>query len=79
LATPERLTAPANFGRKGGERIVALVACHFNSTSIANPHCDILLVGGSLGNDVYGFDTTLPATLDMMILHGKVVVDGSRS
>jgi 3-methyl-2-oxobutanoate hydroxymethyltransferase len=45
---------------------------------MADPHCDVLLVGDSLGNVLYGFDTTLPVTLDMMIMHGRAVVAASR-
>jgi 3-methyl-2-oxobutanoate hydroxymethyltransferase len=42
-----------------------------------DPHVDFLLVGDSLGMVVYGFDSTLPVTLDMMIAHGAAVVRGS--
>jgi 3-methyl-2-oxobutanoate hydroxymethyltransferase len=38
---------------------------------------DFLLVGDSLGMVLYGFETTLPVTLDMMIAHGAAVVRGS--
>jgi 3-methyl-2-oxobutanoate hydroxymethyltransferase len=41
-------------------------------------HVDCLLVGDSLGMVVYGFDTTLAVTLDMMINHGAAVVRGSQ-
>lgn len=37
---------------------------------------DIVLVGDSLGNVVYGFDTTLPVTLEQMINHGAAVCRG---
>ncbi len=42
-----------------------------------DPHVDFLLVGDSLGMVLYGFDSTLPVTLDMMIAHGAAVVRGS--
>jgi 3-methyl-2-oxobutanoate hydroxymethyltransferase len=42
-----------------------------------DPHVDVLLVGDSLGMVLYGFETTLPVTLDMMIAHGAAVVRGS--
>jgi 3-methyl-2-oxobutanoate hydroxymethyltransferase len=45
----------------------------------ARPHCDLLLVGDSLAQVVYGLPTTLPVTLDMMIAHGAAVVRGSRN
>jgi len=55
-----------------------LTAYHALSARLADPHCDILLVGDSLGNVLYGFDTTLQVTLDMMIMHGRAVVAASR-
>jgi 3-methyl-2-oxobutanoate hydroxymethyltransferase len=74
----KRLTAPDIYARKGGAKIVALTAYHAWSAKLADPHCDILLVGDSLGNVLYGFETTLPVTLDMMIMHGRAVVAASR-
>ena len=74
----KRLTAPDIRARKGGGRLVMLTAYHALSARMADPHCDILLVGDSLGNVLYGFDTTLQVTLDMMILHGRAVVAASR-
>jgi 3-methyl-2-oxobutanoate hydroxymethyltransferase len=74
----KRLTAPDIRARKGGERLIMLTAYHALSARMADPHCDILLVGDSLGNVLYGFDTTLQVTLDMMILHGRAVVAASR-
>jgi 3-methyl-2-oxobutanoate hydroxymethyltransferase len=73
----KRLTAPDIRARKGGGRLVMLTAYHALSARMADPHCDILLVGDSLGNVLYGFDTTLHVTLDMMILHGRAVVAAS--
>jgi 3-methyl-2-oxobutanoate hydroxymethyltransferase len=46
--------------------------------SVLDNHVDILLVGYSLGMVVYGFDSTLPVTLDLMINHGAAVVRGSK-
>lgn len=73
----ERRTAASVLAAKGGEKLVALTAYHALSASLADPHCDILLVGDSLGNVLYGFESTLPVTLDMMIAHGRAVVDAS--
>ncbi|MCC5877830.1 MAG: 3-methyl-2-oxobutanoate hydroxymethyltransferase [Candidatus Sumerlaeia bacterium] len=39
---------------------------------------DVILVGDSVGTTVHGFDTTLPVTLEMMIMHTQAVVRGSR-
>jgi 3-methyl-2-oxobutanoate hydroxymethyltransferase len=44
---------------------------------LLDPHCDMLLVGDSLGQVIYGLDTTVKVTLDMMIAHGAAVVRGS--
>lgn len=75
--TPKRLTAPDILSRKAGTPIVALTAYDHLTAAIADPVCDVLLVGDSLGNVVYGFDTTLPVTVDAMIRHGAAVVAGS--
>lgn len=58
--------------------IVALTAYTAPMARLLDPHCDLLLVGDSLGMVVYGMDTTLPVTLDMMIAHGQAVMRGSR-
>lgn len=73
----KRITAPDVLGRKAGEKLVVLTAYHAQAARMADPHCDVLLVGDSLGNVLYGFDTTLPVTLDMMIMHGRAVVAAS--
>ncbi|MCB1473210.1 MAG: 3-methyl-2-oxobutanoate hydroxymethyltransferase, partial [Rhodobiaceae bacterium] len=73
-----RITVPALRARKGGEPIVALTAYDVATARLADPHVDLLLVGDSLGMVVYGMDTTLGVTLDMMAAHGAAVVRGSR-
>jgi 3-methyl-2-oxobutanoate hydroxymethyltransferase len=45
---------------------------------LLDPHCDVLLVGDSLGMVLYGLPSTLPVTLEMMIAHGAAVVRGAR-
>ena len=47
------------------------------SPGLLDPHVDFLLVGDSVGMVVYGFDSTLPVTLEMMIAHGGAVMRGS--
>jgi 3-methyl-2-oxobutanoate hydroxymethyltransferase len=74
---PRRLTAPAIRGHKAGEPIVMLTAYTARMAELLDPHCDVLLVGDSLAQVVYGLPTTLPVTLDMMIAHGAAVVHGS--
>lgn len=65
--------------QKGKTPIVALTSYSYNMARIADEHVDILLVGDSLGMVVYGMESTLPVTLDMMINHGKAVVKGSKT
>jgi len=72
-----RIGVPDLRARKGGEPIVSLTAYTAPMARILDPHVDFLLVGDSLGMVVYGFDSTLPVTLDMMIAHGAAVVRGS--
>ena len=62
---------------KGVRPIVSLTAYTTPMAQFLDPHVDFLLVGDSLGMVLYGFETTLPVTLDMMIAHGAAVVRGS--
>jgi len=73
-----RKTAPDIHGMKGGEPIVALTAYTTNVAKYLDPHVDLLLVGDSLGMVLYGFESTVGVTLDMMINHGQAVMRGSR-
>ncbi|WP_395459446.1 3-methyl-2-oxobutanoate hydroxymethyltransferase [Azospirillum melinis] len=72
-----RHSVPALRACKGGEPIVCLTAYTAPVARLLDPHVDILLVGDSLGMVVYGLDSTLPVTLDMMIAHGAAVVRAS--
>ncbi|MBP2292132.1 3-methyl-2-oxobutanoate hydroxymethyltransferase [Azospirillum rugosum] len=76
--TTARMSVPALRARKGGEPIVCLTAYTAPVARLLDPHVDLLLVGDSLGMVVYGFDSTLPVTLDLMIAHGAAVVRGSQ-
>jgi 3-methyl-2-oxobutanoate hydroxymethyltransferase len=73
-----RLTAPDIRARKGGEPIVVLTSYHAHTASIADKHCDVILVGDSLGMVMHGLETTVPVTLEMMILQGRAVMRGSK-
>ena len=74
----KRLTAPDIRARKGGEPIVSLTSYHAHTAAIADRYCDFILVGDSLGMVMHGLETTVPVTLDMMILQGLAVMRGSR-
>jgi 3-methyl-2-oxobutanoate hydroxymethyltransferase len=74
----KRLTAPDIRARKGGAPIVMLTSYHAHTARILDQHCDVILVGDSLGMVMHGLETTIPVTLDMMILQGRAVMRGSR-
>ena len=74
----KRLTAPDIRARKGGEPIVCLTSYHAHTARLVDRYCDVILVGDSLGMVMHGFETTVPVTLDMMILQGHAVMRGSR-
>ena len=76
-APMRRLTVPAIQARKGGEPIVMLTAYTARMAQLLDPHCDLLLVGDSLGQVIYGLPSTVPVTLEMMCAHGAAVVRGS--
>jgi 3-methyl-2-oxobutanoate hydroxymethyltransferase len=74
----KRLTAPDIRARKGGEPIVCLTSYHAHTARLVDKYCDVILVGDSLGMVMHGFETTVPVTLDMMILQGHAVMRGSK-
>jgi len=76
-APMKRLTIPAIRKAKGSTPLVMLTAYTVRTAQLLDPHCDILLVGDSLGQVVYGLPSTVPVTLDMMAAHGAAVVRGS--
>lgn len=73
----KRLAVPDIAARKGREPVAVLTAYTVSMARLLDPHVEVLLVGDSLGMVLYGFDSTLPVTLDMMIAHGGAVVRGS--
>jgi 3-methyl-2-oxobutanoate hydroxymethyltransferase len=73
-----RITAPDIQARKNGEPIVALTSYHAHTAGLLDKYVDVILVGDSLGMVMHGLETTLPVTLDMMILQGRAVMRGSK-
>ncbi|WEK48566.1 MAG: 3-methyl-2-oxobutanoate hydroxymethyltransferase [Candidatus Kaistia colombiensis] len=73
-----RLTATDIRSRKGGTPIVSLTSYHAHTAAIMDPHVDFILVGDSLGMVMHGLESTVPVTLDMMILQGLAVMRGSK-
>jgi 3-methyl-2-oxobutanoate hydroxymethyltransferase len=76
-----RLTVPKIRARKAdgvtAEPLVMLTAYTARQAQLLDAHCDLLLVGDSLGQVIYGLPSTVPVTLDMMANHGAAVVRGS--
>ena len=76
-----RLTVPMIQSRKADGRtkepLVMLTAYTARQAQLLDAHCDILLVGDSLGQVIYGLPSTLQVTLEMMLAHGAAVVRGS--
>lgn len=77
----KRMTVPSIRARKAESKteqpIVMLTAYTMRMAQLLDPHCDMLLVGDSLGQVIYGLPSTIPVTLDMMCAHGAAVVRGS--
>ena len=69
--TPQTIAA-----RKGGAPIVCLTAYTTPIARLVDPHCDLVLVGDSVGMVVHGLESTVPVSLDMMVLHGQAVRRG---
>jgi 3-methyl-2-oxobutanoate hydroxymethyltransferase len=77
----KRMTAPSIRARKADgtteQPIVMLTAYTMRMAQLLDPYCDMLLVGDSLGQVIYGLPSTIPVTMDMMCAHGAAVVRGS--
>ncbi|MGX7895414.1 3-methyl-2-oxobutanoate hydroxymethyltransferase [Tsuneonella sp. HG222] len=77
----KRLTVPALRNRKVDgnttEPLVMLTAYTARQAQLLDAHCDLLLVGDSLGQVIYGLPSTVPVTLEMMVNHAAAVVRGS--
>jgi 3-methyl-2-oxobutanoate hydroxymethyltransferase len=80
-APMKRVTVPAIRQRKvdgvTAEPLVMLTAYTVRMAQLLDPHCEMLLVGDSLGQVIYGLPSTVPVTLEMMAAHGAAVVRGS--
>lgn len=76
--TVRRVSAPDIAARKGGVPIVCLTAYTAPVAEILDEHCDLLLVGDSVGMVVHGLPNTVGVTLEMMIMHGQAVMRTSR-
>ena len=76
--SPVRSVLPPDIrARKGGVPLVVLTAYSTPVARLVDPHCDVVLVGDSVGMVIHGLPSTLGVTLEMMILHGRAVVRGA--
>ena len=75
--SPVRSVLPPEIrARKGGVPLVVLTAYTTPMARLVDAHCDIALVGDSVGMVLHGMPSTLGVTMEMMILHGRAVVRG---
>ncbi|MHC0053501.1 3-methyl-2-oxobutanoate hydroxymethyltransferase [Actibacterium sp. D379-3] len=73
----QRAPSPQDIlARKGGTPLVCLTAYTTPVAQLTDPHCDIVLVGDSVGMVLHGLPSTLGVTMEMMILHGQAVARG---
>ena len=76
--SPLRPVLPPDIrARKGGTPLVVLTAYSTPVARLVDPHCDVVLVGDSVGMVIHGLPSTLGVTMEMMILHGRAVVRGA--
>ena len=75
--SPLRPVLPPDItARKGQVPLVVLTAYTTPMARLVDAHCDMALVGDSLGMVMHGLPSTLGVTLEMMILHGQAVMRG---
>lgn len=60
------------------KNIVAISAYTYPIASLIDEFCDLILVGDSLGMTIYGMENTLGVSVEMMINHGKAVVNATK-
>ncbi|MGC9953605.1 MAG: 3-methyl-2-oxobutanoate hydroxymethyltransferase [Rhizomicrobium sp.] len=74
----KRVTVPEIIAHKNAKPVVCLTCYHAHTARLLDEHVDLMLVGDSVGMVMHGMENTLGVTLDMMILHGKAVMRGSK-
>lgn len=65
-------------GKKGSEKIVCIAAYTYPIAQLIDESCDLILVGDSLGMTIYGHENTLSVSVEMMVNHGKAVVNATK-
>ncbi|UVK48181.1 3-methyl-2-oxobutanoate hydroxymethyltransferase (plasmid) [Mesorhizobium sp. AR07] len=76
VANIKAITPPDIRSRKGGTPLVCLTAYTTPVAKLVDRHCDIVLVGDSVGMVLHGLPSTLGVTFEMMIMHGQAVRRG---
>ncbi len=62
--------------KKNKSKIVCLTSYSKNIAQILDKHCDIILVGDSMANVLYGMENTHNLSLNNIIQHGVSVKKG---
>lgn len=76
-SAPARPVTPADIrAAKGGTPLVCLTAYTTPMARLVDRHCDLALVGDSVGVVLHGLPDTLGVTMEMMVLHGRAVARG---
>jgi len=78
VAQIKRVTVPDIRAHKNAKPVVCLTCYHAHTARLLDDHVDVILVGDSLGMVMYGMESTVGVTLDMMIAHGQAVMRGSK-
>jgi 3-methyl-2-oxobutanoate hydroxymethyltransferase len=78
VVSTKRVTVPEIRAHKNQKPVVCLTCYHAHTAKLLDEHVDLMLVGDSLGNVMHGLESTVPVTLDMMILAGQAVMRGSK-
>ncbi|HEY8697613.1 MAG TPA: 3-methyl-2-oxobutanoate hydroxymethyltransferase [Rhizomicrobium sp.] len=78
VAQAKRITVPEIRAHKSAKPVVCLTCYHAHTARLLDSHVDLMLVGDSVGMVMHGMENTLGVTLEMMILHGKAVMRGSK-
>ncbi|HEY3424394.1 MAG TPA: 3-methyl-2-oxobutanoate hydroxymethyltransferase [Negativicutes bacterium] len=76
-----KVTIPYLMEKKNHKEKISMMTCYDYPMALLEEKVgiEIILVGDSLGMTVYGFDGTLPVTMDMMIVHASAVKRGAPS
>ena len=66
--------------KESGEKFTELALYDFTMAMLAEQAgLEMILVGDSMGNVVYGYDGTVPVTMEQMIYHAQAVRKGARN